>query len=180
MSKLKIGDKAIDFILPAVDGKNYSLKMFDDKKAVAVIFVCNHCPYVLAWEKRLIELQNKFTDKGVSFTLICSNDSQKYPDDGFEKMKAHAFQRNYPFPYLRDESQEVARKYGALKTPEIFLFDADRKLCYHGAPDDNYEDADSVEQNYFRDAITAILEGKTVPIPETPPLGCTIKWKPVI
>jgi len=176
MSKLKIGSNDIDFNLPGVDGKNYSLDSFKGKKALALIFSCNHCPYVLAWEDRIISMAKEFQENGIAFVLICVNDAVKYPQDSFENMKKHAAEKNFPFPYLHDESQEIAH-YGARYTPEVFLFDKDRKLAYHGAPDDNYEDPSHVNQQYLREAINAILEGKSVSKPETSPIGCTIKWK---
>ncbi|HUU28403.1 MAG TPA: thioredoxin family protein [archaeon] len=177
MSALKIGDRALDFNLPATDGKHYSLESFKDKKSLAVVFSCVHCPYVKAWEDRLIALQKEYADKGVAFVLICANDAVKYPQDSFSSMKKQARDKNYPFPYLHDESQEVAKAYGAQRTPEIFLFGQGRKLAYHGAVDDNYEDPGRVRQAYFRDAVQSVLEGKPAPKPETAPAGCTIKWK---
>ena len=177
MAKLTIGDKALTFNLPATDGKSYSLDSFNDKKAVVVVFSCVHCPYVLAWEDRLIDLQNEFAGRGVSFLVICSNDAVKYPQDGFDNMQAHAEEKNYPFPFLHDESQEVAAAYGAERTPEIFLFDGDRKLVFHGAVDDNYEDPGAVKEHYLKDALEAVTSGKT-PSQQTVPLrGCSIKWK---
>ena len=177
MSKIKTGDNAVDFNLLGTDGKNYSLSSFSDSKLLAVIFSCNHCPYVLAWEKRIIDLQNEFKDKGVSFVLICSNDAVNYPADSFEMMKERAVKKNYPFKYIHDETQEVAKAYGAKRTPEIFLFDSDRKLSYHGAFDDNYEQPSNVREHYLRDAIGAALENKPVPKSGTQPVGCSIKWK---
>src|SRR3990172_8579268 len=135
MGNLKIGDVAVDFDLPGTDEKKYSLLSFKEAKALTIIFSCNHCPYVKAWEDRLISLQKRYAGNGVSFVLICANDSAKYPDDSFDNMKAHALEKNYPFPYLCDETQKVAKAYGAERTPEVFLFDSNRKLCYHGAPE---------------------------------------------
>jgi len=177
MSNLKIGDKAIDFNLLSTDEENLTLESFKDKKAFAIIFTCNHCPYVMAWEDRIINLQNEYKDKEALFTLICSNDAAKYPEDSFEKMKERAKEKNYPFPYLHDETQEIAKLYGAERTPEIFLFDSKRRLCYHGAFDDNYEEPSSVNHQFFRDAINEVLVRKIVSTPDTAPVGCTIKWK---
>jgi len=173
---MRIGDKIIDFELPGVDGKIYSLSSFEKGKPIAVIFWCNHCPYVRAWEDRMIKLGNEYKDK-VHFVLINSNDPNKYPDDSFENMKKRAKEKGYPFPYLFDESQEVARKYGAERTPEIFLFDSNGQLVYHGAPDDNWEDESKVKEHYFRDAIESVLKAQKPKIMETPPKGCTIKWR---
>ena len=120
---------------------------------MAVIFSCVHCPYVLAWEDRLIKIQQEYAAKGVAFVLICANDPVKYPQDSFDNMKNHAREKSYPFPYVHDESQATAHAYGAERTPEIFLFDGKRKLAFHGAVDDNYEDSKAVKQTYFRDAV---------------------------
>lgn len=177
MGKLNIGDKIIDFKLPGTDGKSYSLEDFKDKKAVVVIFTCNHCPYVLAWEDRMINIGNEFKDKNVGFMLICSNDAEKYPADSFEKMKERSEIKNYPFPYLHDENQKTASEYGAKRTPEIFLFDSVQRLVYHGAVDDNYEEPEKVKSHYLKDALFAVLSRESVSIQETPPIGCTIKWK---
>ncbi|MBN2289116.1 MAG: thioredoxin family protein [Candidatus Glassbacteria bacterium] len=177
MSKLKTGDTAIDFSLPGTEGGNYSLSSFKDSKALAVVFSCVHCPYVLAWEGRLIDLARKYRSAGFAMVLICANDPVKYPADNFENMAEHARKKLYPFPFLQDESQEVARAYGAERTPEIFLFDSGRRLVYHGAPDDNHEDPGAVRARYLKDAVEAVLAGKPVAVEQIPPVGCTIKWK---
>ncbi len=176
MANLSIGDEAIGFDLPNVRNGRVSLDDYRDENAVAVIFTCNHCPYVQAWEDRLVQIANDYADRGVEFVAINSNDVSKYPADSPDAMRQRAEEKNFPFPYLYDESQEVAHAYGAERTPEVFLFDGDGKLRYHGAPDDNYEE-DQMEQTYLRDAIEAVLAGEEVPIAETPPVGCTIKWK---
>lgn len=177
MSKLKIGENAVDFNLPGVDGRNYSLENFRDSPLLAVVFSCVHCPYVRAWEGRMIDLQDRYASKGLAFAVINPNDGTRYPADNFDNMKVHAGQMKYNFPFLRDESQDVARAYGAERTPEIFLFGADRKLVYTGVIDDNYEDPKAVTRRYLRDAIDAALEGRPAPVESTPPVGCTIKWK---
>jgi peroxiredoxin len=169
--------KLIPFSLKNVDGKTVSPEDYASAKALAVIFWCNHCPYVRAWEERVSDLQKEYADKGVQFLLINANDPVKYPGDSFEEMQTRAREQGYPYPYLVDETQEVARQYGAERTPEIFLFDQSRTLRYHGAPDDNYEDPKAVSQQYFRDAIDAVLADKAPATAETPPRGCTIKWK---
>lgn len=177
MANLKPGDQALAFTLPGVDGKTYSLGDFSDKNAVAVIFTCNHCPYAQAWEGRLIQAQADYADKGVQILAINANDAEKYPGDNFEAMQQRAQAQGFNFPYLHDETQEVAVAYGAERTPEIFLFDRSGILQYHGAPDDNYENPDAVENRYFRDALDAVLEGRAPATTQTPPVGCTIKWK---
>jgi peroxiredoxin len=173
---MKLGDGIIDFKLPGVDGKIYSLSSFEKGKPIAVIFWCNHCPYVKAWEDRIIRLGREYAGK-VQFVLINANDPTKYPEDSFENMKKRAEEKKYPFPYLFDESQEVPRAYGAQRTPEIFLFDSEWKLVYHGAPDDNWEDESKVKNHYFKNAIESLLYGKKIEVHETQPVGCTIKWK---
>ena len=174
---MNIGDAAIPFTLIGIDDKEHSLSDYSDKAAVAVIFSCNHCPYVLAWEDRMIQIQADYADKGVQLIAIGSNDSAKYPADSFANMKVHAAEKGFNFPYLRDRSQEIARAYGATRTPEVFLFDSAGVLQYHGTIDDNYEDPNAVRKHYLRDALDAILAGQTPPVQETPPVGCTIKWK---
>lgn len=177
MAKLKIGDKAIPFALPGVDGEEHALADYADKKVLVVVFSCNHCPYVRAWEDRMVQIQADYADKGVQFLVINANDAQKYPDDSFEKMKERAQEKGFNFPYLYDETQEVARFYGAERTPEFFVFDSKGILRYHGALDDNYDDPSAVKQHYLRDALDAVLAGQTPPVQETPPVGCTVKWK---
>ncbi|MEM6282292.1 MAG: thioredoxin family protein [Chloroflexota bacterium] len=174
---LAIGDNAIPFDLPGVDGKNHTFVDYSDKEAVAVVFTCNHCPYVLAWEDRLIAVQNDYADKGVQLIGIGANDAVKYPADDMDSSKKHAAEKGINFPYLRDETQEIATSYGAERTPEIFLFDKTGKLRYHGAVDDNYENPDAVSVTYFRDALDALLANSDISTTQTAPVGCTIKWK---
>lgn len=173
---LKIGSKAPDFNLLGVDGKKYSLDSFSHKEALIVIFSCNHCPYVRAYEDRIIQIQNDYKDK-VQVVAINSNDTTNYPEDSFEEMVKRAEQKKFNFPYLRDETQEVAKAYGATHTPEIFLFDKERRLAFHGKIDDNWQDPSSVKSPYLRNAIEELLAGKPISVPETFTIGCTIKWK---
>lgn len=177
MAKIKSGDSATSFELPGVHGETVSLSdLSKGKEATAVVFTCNHCPYVLAWLDRLIAVAQDYASRGVAFVGINANDATKYPADSFDKMKDLARERGLPFPYLHDESQQIAAAYGAERTPEIFLFDADLKLRYHGAPDDNYDETQA-SVPYLRNALDAVLAGKESPIADTPPVGCTIKWK---
>lgn len=176
-NKLKIGSRAPGFSLPAVDGKFYSLTSFVDKKILVIVFSCNHCPYVQAYEQRIIELQKEFENRGVQLIAINSNDDKKYPEDSFDEMKIRTADKNFNFPYLRDETQEVAKSYGATHTPQIFLFDENRKLRYEGKIDDNWQEPEKVKSKYLRDAILEVLDGKEVSVPETFSIGCTIKWK---
>ena len=173
---LKIGSPAPDFDLMGVDGKYYTLDLFKEKDAVIVIFSCNHCPYVIANEDRIIKIQDDYKDK-VQVVAINANDDFNYPEDSFDNMKIRAEEKNFNFPYLRDESQAVARAYDATHTPEIFLFDKERKLAFHGKIDDNWKEPENVQSHYLRDALDELLAGKEISVPETFTIGCTIKWK---
>ena len=177
MTNLKLGDNALAFSLPGVDGNTYALSDYADRSVVAVIFSCNHCPYVLAWEDRMIQIQADYAARGVQFVAINANNAVTYPADSFDNMVVHAQQKSFNFPYLHDESQAVARAYGAERTPEVFVFDKGGVLRYHGRIDDNYDDPDAVQQHYLRDALDAVLGGESPQIASTPPTGCTIKWK---
>jgi hypothetical protein len=175
---LKTGGKWIPFSLKNVDGRGVSLEeVARGARGVAVIFSCNHCPYVLGWEDRMIGLGRTYQPKGIPFVLINANDPKKYPEDGFEGMVRRAGSKGYPFPYLHDADQSTARSYGATRTPEVFLFDAGGALRYHGRIDDNVEDPGAVRSHDLRDAIEAVLAGRAPDRAETPPVGCTIKWK---
>ncbi|MBN2304912.1 MAG: thioredoxin family protein [Anaerolineae bacterium] len=175
---LELGQKGPEFSLPGVDGQTYSLSgLLAENKAVAVIFSCNHCPYVRAWEGRMMDIQREYQDKGVVLAAINSNDAQKYPDDAFPKMQNHAQSEGFNFLYLYDESQEIARAYGGTHTPHVFLLDGNGVLRYRGAIDDNYDDPDAVTQTYLRDALDAVLAGNAPATTDTRAVGCTIKWK---
>lgn len=174
---MNIGNKAPDFDLPGVDGKRHSLNSFKDKKALVVIFSCNHCPYVQAYEDRMIEIQRDYAGKGVMLAVINSNETVNHPEDSFPEMVARAKKKGFNFPYLRDESQEIARAYSATHTPHLFVFDEKRRLAYTGKIDDNYQDPKAVKRKYLREALDAILAGAPVKEPTTHAIGCTIKWK---
>ena len=169
--------KAPDFNLPGVDGKNHSLSELSDKKAVIVIFSCNHCPYVQAYEDRMIAIQKDYAGKGVQIVAINSNETDGHPDDGFENMVKRAKEKNFNFPYLRDESQGVAKAYGATHTPHLFVFGADRRLAYTGKIDDNWQEPENVQRRFLRDALNALVQKKIPVETETFAIGCTIKWK---
>tara|TARA_Y100000310_G_C20693855_1_gene824118 strand:- start:3237 stop:3791 length:555 start_codon:yes stop_codon:yes gene_type:complete len=175
-TKLNIGDSAPDFSLKGVDDKEYSLSDFSDKKVLAVVFMCNHCPYVQAYTERIIKLQQEFAEQGVQFVGINSNDDKIYPEDGFDKMVVYARIRGFNFPYLWDSDQSVAKSFDAQCTPEIMVFDSERKLKYHGRVDDNYQDSNAVTEHFLKDAITALVEGREVEKPNTHAVGCSIKW----
>jgi peroxiredoxin len=173
---LTLATEAPPFELPGVDGSNHSLDDYADAPVLAVVWSCNHCPYVLAWEDRMSAIQRDYADRGVRLVAINSNDAESYPADSFGAMKAHAAEKAFPFDYLHDEDQSVAQVYGPERTPEVFLFDADRRLVYHGAIDDS-RDEDAVSESYLRDAIDAVLEGRDPERSDTPPVGCSIKWR---
>ena len=175
---LQLGGKAPDFQLPGVDGKHYSLETFANKLLLGVVFSCNHCPYVKAYEDRLISIQKQFAAKGLALVAINANDDKNYPDDSFDRMVLRAREKGFNFPYLRDETQATAKAYAASRTPHIFLLDKDRQLRYTGAIDDNWEHPGRVKQNYLIDAIEALLKNEDPPRKETFPVGCSIKWRP--
>jgi len=196
---LKIGSPIPHFSnLPGTDGKKYSLKDFDDKKILVIVFSCNHCPYVKAYEDRMIAFQKHYADKGVQIVAINSNETQNYPEDNFDEMVKRAKAKGFNFPYLRDENQSVATAFGATHTPEFFVFAAedarqsrpvgtgpgsaigasrDRILRYHGRFDDNHQNPNQVKVRYLQNAVDALLAGREVPEAETYSIGCTIKWK---
>jgi peroxiredoxin len=156
---LRIGDCAPSFSLPGVEGKTYTLSMFADAPVLIVVFSCNHCPYVQAYEVRLIALQRDYADRGVRLVAINSNDDTSHAEDSFPNMVSRAQAKGFNFPYLRDGSQQVAMAYGATHTPHLFLFDRNRRLAYTGKIDDNWQRPDAVTQPYLRQAIDALLSG---------------------
>lgn len=174
---LKIGDPAPPFSLPGVDGRTQSLDGFADKPVLVVVFSCNHCPYVQAYEDRLVAIQRDYAGRGVQVMAINSNDDVQYPEDSFEQMVARARAKGFNFLYLRDASQAVARAYGATHTPQLFVFDRARKLRYTGKIDDNWQNPQAVTRRYLRDAIEALLADRAPAEAQTHAIGCTIKWK---
>lgn len=173
---LKINDPMPHFSLPATDGLMVDSSIIRDPVLV-VVFTCNHCPYAKAVEQRLIDLAKDFDQEGAQFVLINSNDVSKYPDDSFEAMKDRHDEREYPFPYCFDESQDVAKAFGALCTPHCFVFDSGRKLKYMGRVDDNWKEPEKVTEHNLRDAIAAVLKGQEPPVHQMNAIGCSIKWK---
>lgn len=172
-----LGATAPDFSLPEPrTGKMISKSDFDGKPLL-VMFICNHCPYVKAVNGRLVRLAQDYEDASLGIVAICSNDPERYPADNFEAMKERAEELGYPFPYLQDESQEVAEAYGAECTPDFFLYDRHRNLFYRGRLDDNWKDAAAVTRHELRMAIDAALEGAEPPASQEPSMGCSIKWK---
>jgi peroxiredoxin len=174
---IALATEAPTFDLPGVDGQQHSLDDYTDTPALAVVWSCNHCPYVQAWEGRMIELQRQFGGRGFELVAISSNDADAYQEDSFDAMKARAAEQGFNFDYLYDEDQSVLNAYGAERTPEVFLFDGNRRLVYHGAIDDSRDEED-VTETYLRDAIEAVLAGEEPALSDTPPVGCTVKRRP--
>lgn len=174
---LPLGSQASNFELPGTDGNTYYLESFVDAKLLVIVFTCNHCPYAKAAEDRLIAIQKDYKDKGVQIVAINPNDDEAYPEDSFEHMIIRAKEKNYPFPYLRDSTQKVAQAYNAACTPDIFVFDSERKLRYNGRIDDNWQEPEKVSKNDLRDALDSLLEGKEISFEIKPSMGCSIKWK---
>jgi peroxiredoxin len=170
---------APDFSLPGVDGKTYRFADVAGKKGTVIVFICNHCPYVLAVIDRLAADARALLTEGTGFAAICSNDAAAYPDDSFAKMKVFARQHALPFPYLHDESQEVARAYGAVCTPDFFGYGADGRLKYRGRLDEGRTSppAKGARRELLL-AMRAIAEDNKTPPDQTPSIGCSIKWKP--
>ena len=175
-----LGGLAPEFKLRNVDGKKVELSDFDTQKGAIIIFTCNHCPYSVKYEDRIIELHRHFAPKGYPVIAINPNDPVKVPEDSFENMKIRAREKNFTFPYLIDETQEIARAYGAKRTPHVFVVAntaEGRRVLYIGSIDDNASDPEAVETFFVRDAVNAILDGKVPPTTFTKAIGCTIKWK---
>lgn len=175
---LPLGTSAPDFSLSATDGSTVSLSDYVGKKALLVIFMCNHCPYVKHVAEQLKTLSDQYMAKGVGVVGISSNDAEKYPDDSPEAMAAEKRDRGYEFDYLFDEDQSVAQAYAAACTPDFFLFDGDHKLVYRGQLDSSRPKSDiPVTGEDLRAALDAVLQGDSPAADQTPSLGCNIKWK---
>lgn len=178
--KYEIGDAVGDFKLKNVDGKMVSLSDYKSEKGVIVIFDCNTCPYSKAYNDRIIALDKKFSEQGFPVIAINANDAQISPGDSYDEMVSRAKKKNYTFPYLIDESQTVARAFGASNTPHVFVLQRIEntfKVAYIGTIDDNSRDASAAKKKYVEDAVEALLNGKPVSTPNTKAIGCTIKWK---
>lgn len=174
-----VGDVAMDFTLPSVDGSQISLSGPANSKGAIVIFTCNTCPFAKAYEERIISLHNTFASEGYPVIAINSNDEKLSPGDSFEEMKKRAKEKNFPFPYVYDKSQEVIKAYGGARTPQVFLLnkeDGNFVVKYIGAIDDNYQDADTVKEHYVEDAVSDVMKGKKVGLQSTKTIGCSIKW----
>ncbi len=175
-SGFSIGAPAPDFSLPDTEGETHALRDPSGSPATVVIWTCNHCPYALAWHGRLIDAARDYAARDVRFLAINSNYAVSHPADSFEAMRARVADEDWPHPYLHDESQEVARAWGAKTTPHVFVLDIEYRLRYSGAPDADYNDP-AHEAAWLREALDDVLEGQEVRRAETDPVGCTVKWK---
>ncbi len=162
--------KLPSFSLKGTDERVYTEKDLKGRYGTVIVFWCNHCPYVKAWESKMLSIVERYKDR-FGFAFINANDPEKYPEDSFENMK----KKNYPIPYLYDETQEVARKFGAERTPHVFVFDSEDELVYKGAIDDDFEG--NVKEDYLVEVLDALVEGRKPRWSETKAVGCTIKWK---
>lgn len=175
----QIGDKATDFKLQSVDGAWVSMADINGAKGAIVIFSCNSCPYVVAYEDRMIELHNKYVSKGYPVIAINSNDEKVSPGDSFDKMKERSKDKNFPFPYVYDKSQDIIKAYGGSRTPQVYLLNKEGNdffVKYIGAIDNNYQDASAVTEKYVEDAMESLLQGENIAVKTTKAIGCTIKW----
>lgn len=173
----EIGSPCPPFKLKSVDGKTYSRDDFSSSKALVVMFICNHCPYVKAVEDRLIVLSREILALGAQVVAISSNDEMAYPEDSFENMQARATAKKYPFPYLHDASQDVARAFGAICTPDFFVYNEQMELAYRGRLDDSWKDPTAVTRHELRHAVLQLLQNREVPLTQYPSMGCSIKWR---
>lgn len=179
-SGYQTGDMATDFNLKNVDGKWISMKDFPEAKGFIIAFTCNTCPFAKMYEQRIIDLHRTYAPEGYPVIAINPNDPLKQPGDSFEEMKARAKKMNYPFPYLVDETQEITKAYGATNTPHMYVLqktEGKYLVKYIGAIDNNPKEPEKATQKYVRDAIDALINGKSVPVEETKAIGCSIKWK---
>ena len=177
---VSVGDKAPDFVVKNIDGRNVGLSSFNDVEGVILIFTCNHCPYSKAYEDRIIKLHKAWAAKGWPVLAVNPNDPEREPEDSFEKMQERAKEKEFPFPYAMDETQNVAKAYGARRTPHVFLLKKEKvgfRVVYIGAIDDNARNPEDVETRFVSDAITAIKDGKQPEPTATKAIGCTIKWR---
>jgi peroxiredoxin len=176
--KIALGARAPDFKLPATDGRSYALKDVAGEKATVIVFICNHCPYVKAVIGRLTADARLLMGEGVGFAAICSNDATSYPEDSFPKMREFALAHDFPFPYLHDDTQEVARAYGAVCTPDFFGYDRDLKLKYRGRLDEGRTTPPPPNaRRELVEAMRAIATTGLAPADQVPSIGCSIKWK---
>ena len=176
-NNMPVGTPAPNFSLPGIDGQTYSLESFASAQVLVVVFTCNHCPYAKACEARLIAIQRDYADRGVQLVAINPNDPEVMPEDSFDEMKKRATEKKYPFPYLLDEKQEVYPRYGATRTPHVFVLDSTRHVRYIGTVDDNAESVGNVKKRYVENAINALLRGDDPEPATTKAIGCMIRHK---
>lgn len=174
---LETGQPAPRFELPGVDGKKYTLNDFSENRVLIVAFTCNHCPFVVGSEDRMMQLVKDYKTSNVGFVAINSNQEDDYPGDNFDAMIERSQERKFNFPYLRDLTQETAKAYGAIKTPHFFVFDGQRVLQYNGRMDDSPKDPGQVQTKELRDALDTLLAEKSISEAVTEPIGCSVKWK---
>jgi len=174
---LELGMPCPDFRLRSVDGKTCARDDFREKPVLVVLFICNHCPYVQAVEDRIIALNREYASRGVQLVGICANDPTDYPDDRPERLLERWRRKGYGFPYLVDESQDVARAFNAVCTPDIYVFDRDRRLAYHGRIDDDWQNPSRVTRRELAAALDALLAGREPSHEQVHSIGCSIKWK---
>ena len=174
---LEIGEQAPDFTLPATDGNTYSLSDFEDADALVIFFTCNHCPYVLGSDEVTRRTAESYADRGVKFVAINANSAQTHPDDDFAHMVTRMAEQQFPWPYLYDQSQEVALAYGALRTPHFYVFDRARTLVYTGRGVDNPRETAKMTVNDLDNALEELTTGKPISTPLTNPIGCNVKWE---
>ena len=174
---LAIGAQAPDFTLPATDGKTYRLSDFADARVLVIFFTCNHCPYVLGSDEVTRRTAEKYASQGVRFIGINSNSKHTYPEDDFEHMVSRMKEKGFPWIYLYDESQDIARAYGALRTPHFYVFDRSRRLVYTGRGVDTPRDTSRMTVNDLERALEEHCSGRTITIPLTNPIGCNVKWE---
>ncbi len=173
---LSIGAQAPGFSLPATDGKTYALEDFADAKTLVIFFTCNHCPYVIGSDEDTRQIADAYRDKGVRFVAINANSPNTYPEDDFEHMVLRMQEQQFPWTYLYDATQDVARAYGALRTPHFYVFDENRTLVYTGRSVDSPRDAARITVRDLDRALSEITTGKPVSVPVTNPVGCNVKW----
>lgn len=174
--KVELGQNCVDFTLPSVDGKTYSLNDFKNGHPLVIMFICNHCPYVKAIEDRLIQLGHDLNKQKINVVAICSNDENNYPDDSFENLKKRFFEKKYSFVYLHDKTQQTAKDFGAVCTPDYFVYDKNLKLAYRGRLDDSWKDAGSVTKRELFDAVLRLDKNQLIDFEQVPSMGCSIKW----
>jgi peroxiredoxin len=165
-----------DFSVKATDNKIYSKSDFANPKGFLVMFICNHCPYVKAIEDRLITLGLFLKERNFPVVAVCSNDSKSYSEDSFDNLKKRSYEKNYPFPYLHDESQQMAKNFDAVCTPDFFLFDGNSKLVYRGQLDNSWKDPKAVTQENLKEAVLALIAGTPISAKQESSMGCSIKW----